>query len=59
MRRPRSVTLQPIAMPSRSLKLATDLRARQTAGFWPLIRVMSLIAACSFLASASLRRRPC
>ena len=48
MRARRSVTLQPIAMPSRSLKFATDLRARQTAGFWPLIWVISLIADCSF-----------
>ena len=48
MRSRRSVTLQPIGMPSRSLKFATDLRARHTAGFCPLIRVSSLIAACNF-----------
>ena len=38
MRSRRSVTLQPIGMPSRSLKLAIDLRARVTTGFWPADR---------------------
>ena len=34
---PRSVTLTPIGMPSRSLKFATDFLALQTMGFWPVI----------------------
>jgi hypothetical protein len=33
----RSVTLQPIGMPSRSLKVAIDLRALVMTGFWPAI----------------------
>ena len=37
IRRPRSVTLQPIAIPSRSWKPAIDLRAMVTTGFWPAI----------------------
>ena len=35
MRSPRSVTLQPIDWPSRSLKPAIDLRALVMIGFWP------------------------
>jgi hypothetical protein len=41
---PRSVTLQPIGMPSRSLKPAIDLRASVVTGFWPLICVICSIA---------------
>ena len=37
MRAWRSVTLQPIAMPSRSLKPAIDFLALVTSGFWPLM----------------------
>ena len=40
----RSVTWQPIGMPSRSLNWAMDLRALVTAGFWPVIAVRSRIA---------------
>ena len=43
----RSVTLTPTGMPSRSLKLAIDLRARRTLGVWPAI-----VASCSFAASS-------
>ena len=35
MRSPRSVTITPTGMPSRSLKFAIDLCARRIAGFWP------------------------
>ena len=35
MRSPRSVTIVPIAMPSRSLNAAIDLRALVITGFWP------------------------
>ncbi len=35
IRLPRSVTLQPMAFPSRSLKPAIDWRLRVTTGFWP------------------------
>src|SRR5690606_29562834 len=44
MRSPRSVTLQPMAMPSRILNAATDFFARVTAGFWPLMRARSSMA---------------
>ena len=37
MRSPRSVTLAPMARPSRSLKLAMHLRALVTIGFCPVI----------------------
>ena len=47
------MTLQPIGMPSRSLKFATDLRARHTAGFWPLSLVSSSCALVSFFESAT------
>ena len=52
MRAPRSVTFTPIGMPSRSLKLAIDLRARRMLGFWPAI-----VASCS--SAASSRRASC
>ena len=39
MRSPRSVTLAPIGMPSRSLNPAIDLRALVTTGFWPVMIV--------------------
>ena len=42
MRAWRSVTLSPTGMPSRSLKLAIDLRARRTFGAWP-----ASVASCS------------
>ena len=37
MRSPRSVTLAPMALPSRSLKPAIDFLALVTSGFWPVI----------------------
>ena len=43
--------MQPIAMPSRSLKPAIDFLARVTTGFWPAIKVMSPTAASTFLRS--------
>ena len=46
MRAPRSVTLQPIAIPSRSLKPAMDLVAFVISGFWP-----AMIAICSTASS--------
>ena len=41
MRSPRSVTLAPMALPSRSLKPAIDFLALVTSGFWPVIVVRS------------------
>ena len=51
MRSPRRVTFAPIGMPSRSLNCAMDLRARTTAGFWPVIAVRSRTAPSISLAS--------
>ena len=47
MRSPRSVTLAPIALPSRSLKPAIDFLARVTTGFWPVIVARSRTAPSS------------
>src|SRR4051812_43849619 len=44
IRSPRSVTMAPIGMPSRTLKAAIDLRARVTTGFCPVICPSSLTA---------------
>jgi hypothetical protein len=44
MRSPRSVTVQPIAMPSRSLNCAMDLRALVITGRCPAIAVSSFTA---------------
>ena len=44
MRAPRSVTLVPMALPSRSLKLAIDFLALVITGFWPAMVVRSLTA---------------
>ena len=49
MRARRRVTLTPTGMPSRSLKLAIDLRARRTLGCWP-----AMVASCSVAASSIL-----
>src|SRR5947199_263416 len=46
MRWPLRVTFTPTGIPARSLKLAIDLRARRTAGFWP-----EIVASCSEAAS--------
>ena len=50
MRAPRSVTLAPIGMPSRSLKAAIDFRARLICALWPAIRVSCSAALSSALA---------
>src|SRR5918994_2076027 len=52
MRAPRSVTFAPTAIPSRSLKLAIDLRALRTWARWPAIVVSSSIAASRAFAFA-------
>ena len=49
MRAPRSVTLQPIGMPSRSLKPAIDFLAFVIRGRWP-----AMIASCSTASSRDL-----
>src|SRR5882762_8685040 len=56
MRSPRSVTLQPIAWPSRTLNVATDFFAFVTAGFWPVIFAISAVAASMsfFLSSGTI-----
>ena len=46
MRARRRVTATPTGIPSRSLKLAIDLRARRTLGCWP-----AMVASCSCAAS--------
>ena len=51
IRSPRSVTRQPIGMPSRILNCATDLRARRICARWPAMIVSSSIAASSTFAS--------
>ena len=48
MRAPRSVTLQPIGMPSRSLKPAIDFFALVISGRWP-----AMIASCSTASSSA------
>src|SRR3989442_938066 len=60
IRAPRSVTAQPIAIPCRRLKLATDFLARVTTGCWPVIAASSVAAASSPLGSprGQPRRRP-
>ena len=58
MRSPRSVTLQPMARPSRSLNEAIDLRDLQISGFWPVILVMSPTAASITLRSATASPTP-
>ena len=47
MRSPRSVTLVPMAWPSRSLKPAIEFLALVTIGFWPAIGVRSATAPSS------------
>src|SRR5579875_3664191 len=51
IRSPRRVTWTPMGMPSRSLNCAIDLRARATAGFWPVMTVRSRTAPSISLAS--------
>jgi hypothetical protein len=51
IRAPRSVTRAPIGIPSRILKLATDLRARRTWARCPAIVVSSSSAASSVFES--------
>ena len=45
MRSPRRVTFTPMAWPSRNLKLAIEVLALVTTGFWPAITVRSETAA--------------
>ena len=52
MRVLRSVTLQPIGMFSRTLKVAIALRALVITGFWPAISARSAAATAAFLESA-------
>ena len=52
MRCLRRVTLQPIGMPSRTLKVAMALRARVMTGFWPAMSARSPAATEAFLESA-------
>ena len=47
MRAPRRVTMQPTGKPARTLKLAIEVRALVTTGFWPAIFAMSATAASS------------
>src|SRR6478735_5122267 len=49
MRSPRSVTLQPMGMPSRSLKPAIEFFARVITGRWP-----AMMASCSAASSSAL-----
>ena len=45
MRSPRRVTVAAMGMPWRSLKAAIDLLERRMAGFWPVMRPSSSMAA--------------
>ncbi len=58
MRAPRSVTLQPIGSPSRTLKVAIDFFALQISGFWPVIFVRSPTAASMTFLSATASPTP-
>ena len=58
MRSPRSVTMTPIGMPSRSLKLEIDFLALVMTGCWPVIVAMSSDAVSSALALATASPRP-
>ena len=58
MRSPRRVALTPIAMPSRSLKPAMDLRALVVTGFWPAICCISSKAALTFFESPTASPTP-
>src|SRR5690349_5214029 len=54
----RSVTLQPMAWPSRSLKVAIAMRECVTIGFWPAISAMSAAASSTFLRSLTASPMP-
>ena len=56
IRSPRSVTMAPIDLPSRSLKLAIDFLALVTTGLWPVIM---LEVAQGALEQRLLLRSPC
>src|ERR1700683_849079 len=58
MRAPRRVTLQPMAWPSRTLKVATDFLAFVIAGFWPVIFAISAVAASMTFLSATASPTP-
>ena len=51
MRSPRSVTLTPIGMPSRSLNWAIDFLALVITAFWPAMACISSAAASTFFLS--------
>ena len=54
MRSPRSVTLQPMAWPSRRWKPAMDFLARVTQGCWPvMVRRSAMAASSSFESEAA------
>ena len=55
---PRRVTFTPTVSPSRTLKLATLLRALQVMGFWPVMVAMSLQIASISLALFLLSPQP-
>ena len=55
---PRRVTFTPTVSPSRTLKLATDLRALVVMGFWPVMVAMSLQMASISLALFLLSPQP-
>ena len=58
IRAPRRVTLTPIGMPSRSLKVAIDFLALLMTGFWPAIIIRSSWADLIFLVSATASPTP-
>ena len=55
---PRRVTLAPMGMPSRSLKLATDFLALVMTAFWPVMVVRSFTTASSTLAFSRASLQP-
>jgi len=58
MRAPRSVTMQPIGNPARSLKLAIERRALVITGFCPAILAMSATALSSVFLSPTVSPTP-
>ena len=58
MRSPRRVTLAPIGMPARSLKVAMDLRAWVISGCWPVMARRSATAPSMALASVAASPTP-
>ena len=58
MRVLRKVTLAPIGMFSRTLKVEIALRARVMTGFWPAISARSAAASVTFLVSLTASPTP-